>query len=204
MVSRHIPAAPGAGRTAPRRALALLACAGLVLGVSGCRAQDEVDSLRTSTRTDASATSSGIPHSTSPGEPERVDPTPVSPTSSEEAAEEPTVAYTITRVAHGGEELEIPADPTVLIPEGKRSFRLLVPTCPSFLFDIEVVSETTWVGTKSAYQRAEACTASTPQTERFSALAQDLFVGEIEVADQGSRLVLSADGAEMTLDHQPQ
>lgn len=58
----------------------------------------------------------------------------------------PTTTMTITSLQEAGETLSIPADATVVVPEGADAFALRIPTCPSSGFDIDVTAEGNWIG----------------------------------------------------------
>ena len=115
----------------------------------------------------------------------------------------PTTTMTITSLQEAGETLSIPADATVVVPEGADAFALRIPTCPSSGFDIDVTAEGNWIGRPSTTIAGDGCASTSRDVERFREAADSLFDGEIEVVRDDGGIVLSGRDVTMVLTADP-
>lgn len=115
----------------------------------------------------------------------------------------PTTTMTITSLQEAGETLSIPADATVVVPEGADAFALRIPTCPSSGFDIDVTAEGNWIGRPATTIAGDGCASTSRDVERFREATGSLCDGEIEVVRDEGEIVLSGRDVTMVLTADP-
>lgn len=185
---------------APRGVLGLVCCAAVMAAAAGCSPQGETSGSSTSPTVESSdGPSQSSP--TSDGDQGSSSSTTLPPDSSQHPTTTTTMA--ITSLEEAGEKLNLPADATVVVPEGTDAFSLRIPTCPSSGFDIDVTAEGNWVGRPSQIIAGDGCASTSRDVELFREATSSLFEGEIEVVRDEGEIVLSGRDVTMVLTADP-
>lgn len=184
---------------APRGVLGLVCCAAVMAAAAGCSPQGETSGSSTSPTVESSdGPSQSSP--TSDGDQGSSSSTTLPPDSSQHPT---TTTMAITSLEEAGEKLNLPADATVVVPEGTDAFSLRIPTCPSSGFDIDVTAEGNWVGRPSQIIAGDGCASTSRDVELFREATSSLFEGEIEVVREEGEIVLSGRDVTMVLTADP-